>query len=318
MLSEEGIDALVRGKLDATNPPLDCIVRQHQRPAAIYFWLLFARGTTAAALALVMEKLQTPLYRDVDVFARTASKAGDQFSEALGFQRGIWWDGEFYPRISHYWRSPRPPGPGDSQLAARLAAPFAQPVPHQAPATNLITTSVVHGFDDMLSVVAIRAAVYMGEQGCPYEEEFDGNDFSGTHMIGRIGATPAGCLRIRYFGEFAKIERVAVLERFRHRGLARRMVSAAASLCAEKGFTQLYAHAQKRLLPFWIGLGFHRLRDAQSFVFSDFEYVEIVRDIDAHSRSKSLIDGPYLLIRPEGQWDRPGILERSVQRPARA
>ncbi len=54
----------------------------------------------------------------------------------------------------------------------------------------------------------------------PYEEEFDGNDFSSTHLLGYVGDEPAGCLRIRYFASFAKIERLAVRHEFRHTRLA--------------------------------------------------------------------------------------------------
>ena len=39
----------------------------------------------------------------------------------------------------------------------------------------------------------MRSAVYIGEQECPYEEEFDGNDLAATHLIGYVGNEPAGC-----------------------------------------------------------------------------------------------------------------------------
>src|SRR4051794_24719610 len=55
---------------------------------------------------------------------------------------------------------------------------------------------------------------------CPYEEEFDGNDFSATHLIGYVGNEPAACLRVRYFADFAKIERLAVRREFRTTRLA--------------------------------------------------------------------------------------------------
>ena len=34
--------------------------------------------------------------------------------------------------------------------------------------------TVARSFDDLMRVVSIRSAVYMAEQDCPYEEEFDG------------------------------------------------------------------------------------------------------------------------------------------------
>ncbi|MBI1255165.1 MAG: hypothetical protein GC196_12560 [Hyphomonas sp.] len=41
------------------------------------------------------------------------------------------------------------------------------------------------------------AAVCMAGQDCPYQEEYDGNDFSCTHVLVREGARPAGTCRMR-------------------------------------------------------------------------------------------------------------------------
>jgi predicted GNAT family N-acyltransferase len=173
---------------------------------------------------------------------------------------------------------------------------------------------VVHTLDEMMKVFAIRSAVYLDGQNCPYDEEFDGNDFSGTHLLGSIDGEPAGSLRIRYFADFAKIERVAVLSRFRHRGLGRKLVVAAIELCRAKGYRQVYAHARRSLLPFWERQGFSLLPSASPFAFSDFEYVEIIRELVPAGNALALEAGPYVLVRPEGQWDVPGILERSAMR----
>ena len=51
-------------------------------------------------------------------------------------------------------------------------------------------------------------------------------------------------------------------------------------------------------------------------VFSDHDYVEIVAELAPHAAAITLQSDPYLIIRPEGSWDAPGILERSAARPA--
>ena len=66
-----------------------------------------------------------------------------------------------------------------------------------------ISIRVAASLSDLMQVVAIRAAVYMAEQECPYDEEFDGNDFCAMHLIGSIGDEPAGCMRIRFFADHA-------------------------------------------------------------------------------------------------------------------
>jgi len=71
----------------------------------------------------------------------------------------------------------------------------------------------------------------MGEQACPYDEEFDGNDFCAMHLIGSIGDEPAGCMRIRFFADFAKLERLAVRREFRGTPLVFEIARAAKELC---------------------------------------------------------------------------------------
>lgn len=78
-----------------------------------------------------------------------------------------------------------------------------------------MTVRVARTFEDMAKIFSVRTATYMTEQLCSYDEEFDGNDFSGTHLLGEVSGEPAGCVRVRYFGSFAKIERLAVRPEFR-------------------------------------------------------------------------------------------------------
>ncbi len=99
---------------------------------------------------------------------------------------------------------------------------------------------VARSLSDLMQVVAIRAAVYLSEQTCPYDEEFDGNDFCAMHLIGSIDNEPAACIRIRFFAEFAKMERLAVRHEFRRTSLAFDMVRAAKELCRIKGYTKIY------------------------------------------------------------------------------
>ena len=44
------------------------------------------------------------------------------------------------------------------------------------------------------------------------------------------------------------------------------------------------------------------------------DYVVVKLETEKHPQSIALSDDPYVLIRPEGKWDTPGILERSARR----
>ena len=52
-----------------------------------------------------------------------------------------------------------------------------------------IEVRVVRSLDDLQKVNILRAITYMAEQACPYDEEFDGNDLTATHLIGFVDGT---------------------------------------------------------------------------------------------------------------------------------
>ena len=295
-LNHEGTRRLIDGRLDTRNPDIGFVARQSERPAGIYVWAIHAKGAIVAAIPLVLQKFSTPLYQGVNIYSRPITKEGLRVLEPLGFSPGARYDGLFAPRLQMLDRSHEAPSP---------AKPRRQ---------DVVSVRVVRSMEEMARVIAIRSAVYMGEQHCPFEEEFDGNDFSATHLICHRGHEPVGCLRIRYFADFAKLERLAVRNESRSNGLAGQIVDAAIELCRKKGYRVLYAHSQKRLLGFWAQRGFERMRGGREFVFSDFDYVEVKLETEKHPQRITLDEDPYVLIRPEGQWDTPGILELSASR----
>ena len=167
-------------------------------------------------------------------------------------------------------------------------------------------------FDDLMRVAAVRNSVYIGEQECPYDEEYDGNDLAATHLLAYIGDEPAGCLRLRFFADFAKFERVAIRKEFRKSRAAIKLVQAGLKLCQKKGYRRVIGHAQARLVDFWIRFGFHVMEGGKHFVFSDFDYVEMVAELERDPDAVAIGTDPYVLIRPEGRWHLPGILENSA------
>jgi predicted GNAT family N-acyltransferase len=178
--------------------------------------------------------------------------------------------------------------------------------------------SVVHSLEDLAKVNAVRTLVYIGEQRCPYEEEFDGNDLAGaTHLLLCKRGEPVGALRLRWFASFAKVERVAI--RAEHRGGrgAVILVRTAIEIAERKGYSQVLGHAQARVVPFWRRHFRARvLERREKFVFSDHDYVEVVVSTHPPTNAISLQTDPMVLLRPEGEWDRPGILDHSASRGA--
>ncbi len=178
-----------------------------------------------------------------------------------------------------------------------------------------ITVRIARDPNDLMLVTAIRSAVYLAEQDCPIEEEFDGNDLVAAHFIGFVGSEPAGCLRVRFFGEFAKLERLAVRHQFRRTRVSFKLVQASLDYVRRKGFRKAYGHAQDRLVDFWAHFGARPLGHNRKISFSDFSYTEMVLDLEPGPDAITLDSDPYVIIRPEGDWDMPGVLDLSAGRP---
>lgn len=304
MLNRAGMIRLFDGSFDATNPDLSLLAAQSEKPAGIYVWACHARGLIAGGIPLAMEKVNTPLYRDVDLYARGATPQGLRTIKATGFHPGATFEGRFVPHLHTLRRLSAIPCP----------TPIYDDYRGRTKGRDLSVT-IARSLEDVMRVMTIRGAVYMAEQECPYDEEFDGNDFSATHLIGYVGNEPAACLRIRYFANFVKMERLAVRREFRKTRLAFKVVRAGIELCRAKGYRKIYGHAQKRLLNFWSRFGFRPFEGGREFVFSDFDYVEVALDMSPHPQAISIGVDPYIMIRPEGRWHVPGILERSAIRP---
>jgi predicted GNAT family N-acyltransferase len=299
-LNALGLQLLALNTLNTGNPDTRFLAKQDERPAGIYMWGVFAPGPLAAGMALFMEKVSTSQYVGVDLYSLPNTDVGRKFNEVLGFRQGTTIKNIEAPHLWVFQRAPQKP----------LYDSYSPDA-----AVGEIGVTLARNFEDLLRVAAIRSAVYIGEQECPYEEEFDGNDLASTHLLGYVGQEPAGCLRIRYFADFAKIERLAIRAEFRKTRTAFQLVRAAFALCQKKGYTKIYGHSQKRLVNFWSRFGFRVMEGGQNFVFSDFDYVEIVADVPRDPSAVTIGAPPYVIIRPEGRWDVPGILEQSSARP---
>ncbi len=251
-----------------------------------------------------MEKLNTPLYHDVDIYSRAVSTAGLRFFKSTGFRPNAEFEDVTAPHM--YGVAREKTRQIDRQFSTSIT------VTRQ---TRDISVTIARTLEDVMRVMTIRSAVYMAEQQCPYDEEFDGNDFSATHLIGYVGNEPAACLRIRYFADFVKMERLAVRQEFRNTRLAFQVVRAGIELCRVKGLsTNLWPRPKASpefLEPLWL----QAFEGGREFVFSDFDYIEIVLDMTPHPQAISIGVDPYVMIRPEGRWHVPGILERSAIRP---
>jgi predicted GNAT family N-acyltransferase len=172
---------------------------------------------------------------------------------------------------------------------------------------------VVQNEEERLKAFIVRSIVYIHEQNCPYDEEFDLNDFSATQILGQINGEPVLTARIRYFGSFAKLERLAIRPQYRGIGYGHLLLKFMLDFCREKGFHNFYLHAQERLQAFYEGYGFKRTGDP--FAFSDHGYIEMCASLDLAAPGALFGQNPMIMNRPEGAWGLAGPIEASLARP---
>lgn len=188
------------------------------------------------------------------------------------------------------------------------------PTSTAAPSGPVVTAKLASTSDELMQCFMLRAAVYMGEQHCPYWEEFDGNDYSASHIMFYVDGEPAACLRLRWFSSFVKLERGAILKRYRSNGLFHFMLGWAKEFARKKGYPKAYGHSQHRLWGFMERDGFRKVDD-RVFHFSDHEYGAFVCDLNVDEKTcPTVFTDPMVLNRPEDQLDQQGILEKSAER----
>ena len=249
--------------------------------------------------------LVTTLYRDVDFYARAdALHGGSRILEAIGFSARR----RLLRNVS---------APTSSRLSS-LRRPSAEDCPIYDNYRGRGRQS--RPFGDACAIARRHDACHddsqrrlRGRAECPYDEEFDGNDFSATHLIGYVGDEPAGCLAHPVLCRFRK-DRTSgrSAASFARRASRSRSCDAGdRTLPRQRISADLRARAETSaefLEPVWLPAvrGRPRVRLLR---------LRLRRDRarhDAHPKAISIGVDPYIMIRPEGRWHVPGILERSA------
>ncbi len=124
---------------------------------------------------------------------------------------------------------------------------------------NLIQVNKANGEAELEKVFAIRKEVFVVEQNCPPELEWEHEEES-THFLAKVNNEPAGAARWRKTGNGYKLERFAVLKKFRGFGVGQELVKAVlADLPADAN--HIYLHAQVQAVALYQKFKFKKLGD---------------------------------------------------------
>lgn len=292
-LNAYGAQAIASGAFDGGAPDPAWIVREGETPEAIYCWLVYAPRKLSRVLGAIARHVRALAPDGAAIFSRAVTAESAQLQASLGFlpARGIY------------------PGAPDWLLVALPEGRM--PIRTHPRPRPCIAVEIVRTMEGLAQIFAVRSATYIAEQFCTFEEEFDGNDLCATQFLGRVDGDAAGAIRLRWFGEFAKLERLCVRREYRGAGLKEKLIGTAIDHARQKRFTRIYGHARADLVDMWRDFGFEPIAGRAPFRFANIDYVEILRELDPDPAGIRLGVPPMMTTRPEGAWDVPGPLDLS-------
>jgi hypothetical protein len=178
--------------------------------------------------------------------------------------------------------------------------------PHTAGHDNQIRVEIVTTPEQLLHAYAIRAICFMEEHGVAARQTYDGNDYQATHVIVYSRDEPVGTARIRWFKDFAKMERTSFRKEWRDPRTIKRSADFIFQHIARKGYDRVLTHAKPKYARLWrMLLGFTAApgKDQVLFAGHDEPYVELVKELKPPADAISLETDPTILFRVEGAWD---------------
>ena len=116
---------------------------------------------------------------------------------------------------------------------------------------------LVTGDVELPEAFEVRREVFVREQGISEDLVFDGHDREALHMVVKDGQRVIGTARVQFLTDNqAKLERMAILESYRRKGIGKEMLLFLDAVWKDKQVQQVIIHAQLEVVPFYKLCGF--------------------------------------------------------------
>ena len=163
---------------------------------------------------------------------------------------------------------------------------------------------------EMMHVAAIRGICNLEEVGVPAEHEFDENDNFAIHALGYVGDEPVSTVRLRFFGDFVKLERACVRPKYRNRYILPKAIEMVGRFAGQKGYKRIVTHAKPSTARLWRLLGFQIAdKPAAEFAGHDHSYLELHLDIPPRNDAITLDTPSVVMFRQESSMDQANSYE---------
>ena len=163
--------------------------------------------------------------------------------------------------------------------------------------------------------MAVRAATFLAEEDITYQDEFGGNDFTGTHLLAFVNGDPAGVIRLRWFAQFALMERIGVRKRYRCYRVFAALARAALRLVRQKGYGFAVGRARGDTTKLWER--FHAVPSGPVIHMHRGRLTPMIIPVDAARDGEAMPFGPFgdpayesLIVETEGRWNFATVVNR--------
>lgn len=137
----------------------------------------------------------------------------------------------------------------------------------------------IPGDGDIDHASDVRRDVFIEEQGVSEAEEWDGHDGEAIHYVVYDDGFPIGTARLRTpDDEIAKVERVAVREPYRGRGVGRQLMALLEAEAQAQDCSQVLLHAQTAVEGFYEQLGYETTSDV--FLEAEIPHVAMEKALE--------------------------------------
>jgi len=109
---------------------------------------------------------------------------------------------------------------------------------------------------ELEQVLKIREIVFIKGQNVPRWRERDKFDNVAKHVIVIYKNKPVGCARIRFIGKKAKLERIALLKRYRSKGFGKAIMKYLINYAKKHKVKEIVLHSQCYIKDFYKICGF--------------------------------------------------------------
>jgi predicted GNAT family N-acyltransferase len=136
----------------------------------------------------------------------------------------------------------------------------------------------IGGEQEMTAALALRHEVFCVEQGVPMQEELDGRDSEGLHLVAVSNGDLLATCRLLFVGPTVQFSRLAVRQRERRRGIATALLALADDESRAGGARRLVLHAQTYARALYEAAGYEPR--GRIFMEAGIEHVAMEKRLD--------------------------------------